>query len=431
MNMKNLTPFYLIFFVFITTFNTPVHACSWFKEGCLLLDEEKKTQATVTIEKKPNESANNSPFKAGFLLPEKQQKKKQDSSDSSKRNEAASTSRHNTLFPKGFLLQETHSQSSPCVEKPEPIDPWSKAKPPTIHTSGEYMFYLAGQNKLPGKQLFEKLGGRFWVLNIWNEPSKAIKYILDAISPARPDDIKNNKTQMCSLKGFTELRDSLLYTVKVYMDNNPEKNPPVLEVGPGNGYMLQHLLVLGAKIKAVDFDESTLERAKEQLSSHEEYLPNDYRNLVSFERSDVKDPKSSFYKGKYWFINCELLFHFLTPDQMKGTLKGFSNCLYPGGLLFLSTTNIFRSNKAIREYLKGREEGKEFPREGAISTHEGVDLYMINIALKELTSLVRNSGFKIESSHNVTYDGQKTERDCFTTDPQKGVISCVIGRKPT
>lgn len=113
------------------------------------------------------------------------------------------------------------------------------------------------------------------------------------------------------------------------------KNLKILDIGCGGGLLTEPLFKLGINMTGIDAGEKNIEAAK--IHADKSGLNIDYRHI------DVEELASSEEKFDA-VLAMEIIEHVADVELF---IKAASNCLKPGGLLFIATIN-----RTVKSYLK-------------------------------------------------------------------------------
>ncbi|PIS09714.1 hypothetical protein COT75_00710 [Candidatus Beckwithbacteria bacterium CG10_big_fil_rev_8_21_14_0_10_34_10] len=196
---------------------------------------------------------------------------------------------------------------------------------------------------------------------------------------------------------FSETRNKNWPEFKDFTDR-VKKGTRVLDLGCGNGRLLN--LLKGKQINyfGIDNSEKLLEIAKKNHPNSKFFL------------ADIT--KDSTYKniGKFDYIFCLAVFHHLTSKKdQENTIKQIKKHLKKNGTLFLTTWNLWQA-KYLKTHFKQRKNKiisiPYFLSDGIKPTRK-IDRILYSYTKKELKDLIKKQNFKIKDIY-YTKKGKKT-----------------------
>lgn len=387
----------------------------------------KKEIPVKTEEKKPL-------IKKGFFLNSTPPKKEPEIKTEEKKAPSQ------PFFKGGFFVTKSPLQNPPSKKAPEPIieikkvDKWSQMEAPKLWTVDELKFHpLCWKTNQMDSNALQCTKNVLWFSQLWNDKQKSKKYF-DVVmnyqlNKTELSEYVNFETSMPSIIQLNDLRISLLYTL-----TETKSGIPILDLGGGFGFSALNMLILKANVTLVDKSQESLKQAKLHFEKHKEFLPENYTDLCTLEKSDFTDGNAPFYRQKYWIVNCEQILDLLLPDQINILLGRIYEVLHPGGFLFTSVITAFFNQEDINEYneyVERYKKGKEFSIEKKFKLQSTLSDYLIFKLSNELANIIQKHGFIIEDSFNMDIMGNKLKNP-FISTPEIGMTTKVgiIARKP-
>lgn len=144
-------------------------------------------------------------------------------------------------------------------------------------------------------------------------------------------DLKSHWEHIYSKKEFEEtswFQENPEISLNIIQSLGLSKEAPIIDIGGGNSYLIDHLLELGYEnVSVLDISETALEKAKTRLGEKAQNV-----NWIS---SDVT--KHTFEKT-YEVWHDRAAFHFLTEDtQVENYISKLKSSLKSGGYFILGT----------------------------------------------------------------------------------------------
>jgi len=99
-----------------------------------------------------------------------------------------------------------------------------------------------------------------------------------------------------------------------------------VEVGPGSGVYLPHLLKHFARVSATDIEDAYLDHTRKRLGGEPR---------LSLQADDITD--SRLPAGTFDFVLCSEVIEHIPPPRAADAIRGMACLLRPGGVLMLST----------------------------------------------------------------------------------------------